>query len=159
MQHTQKGGAKGKEKKKTPQMVKRKEMGSFAVVSQRSCLWLRPTFCWEASHRPRSRSKSFGGSSCQYQKKIWSLKVTLRGHHTHPFACRGGSGHPRRHGDCSVDARSLGGFRGWPAALTAMWLWAQSPASGGPGFPQQHKRAPQTLRAVKDLLKAWARPT
>lgn len=52
MQHTQKGGATERGKK-NPQTVKRKEMGSSAVVCEQSCLSLRPTFCWEASHRPR----------------------------------------------------------------------------------------------------------
>lgn len=55
MQHRQKGGATGRGEK-APQMVKRKEKGSSAVVSEQSCLSLRPTPCWEVSHRPRPRS-------------------------------------------------------------------------------------------------------
>jgi len=87
MQHAKRrGNRKGK---KTPQMVKRKEMGSSAVVSEQSWVSLRPTFCWEASHRPRPRSEPLVAAAVRITR-IWSLEVTLRGHHIHHFACRGG---------------------------------------------------------------------
>lgn len=53
-QAERRGDRKGK---RTPQMVKRKETGPSAVVSEQSWVSLHPTFCWEASHRPRPRSK------------------------------------------------------------------------------------------------------